>query len=154
MTTESDPTIDADGVHGIVAEIWESILGLVIEPTDTACEGGREVRAAVQISGGWEGALIVECPESSARAFTAAMLGEDDPDGLDVGEVHDVMGELANMAGGNLKALVATESRLSLPTVAAGRDLDLAVLGASELVRSRYVADGIPFTIVVVARSA
>lgn len=154
MTTDSEPTIDSAGVHGIVAEIWESILGLAIEATDSAGEGGREVRAAVQIAGGWEGAVIVECPESSARAFTAAMLGEDDPDALDVGEVHDVMGELANMAGGNLKALVAGESRLSLPTVAAGRDLDLAVLGASELVRNRYTADGLPFTVVVVARSA
>lgn len=154
MSTDHDTTIDAAGIEEIVAEIWESMLGLTIEPAEAVSDGGRELRAAVQITGGWEGAFIIECPEASARAFTAAMLGEDDPDGLDQAEVHDVMGELANMAGGNLKAIVAADSRLSLPTVTAGRDLDLNVLGASELVRSRFAADGSPFTVVVVARSA
>jgi chemotaxis protein CheX len=153
MTTDQQPTIDAAGVEGIVAEIWESMLGLPIGPAELPDEPGRELRAAVQITGGWEGAFIIECPESSARAFTAAMLGEDDPGAIDAAEVLDVVGELANMAGGNLKAVVAAESRLSLPTVTAGRDLDLSVLGASEVVRSRFVAGGSTFTVVVVARS-
>jgi chemotaxis protein CheX len=153
MSTDNT-TIDAEGVEQIVAEIWESMLGLPIAAADVVSEGGRELRAAVQITGGWDGAFIIELPEASARAFTAAMLGEDDPDALDAAEVHDVVGELANMAGGNLKSIVAADSRLSLPTVTAGRDLDLNVLGASELVRSRFAADGSPFTVVVVARSA
>lgn len=154
MTTENDSTIDAAGVEAIVAEIWESMLGLPVEAADAIAEAGREMRAAVQITGGWEGAFIIECPEASARAFTAAMLGEDDPDSIETAEVHDVIGELANMAGGNLKAIVAADSRLSLPTVTAGRDLDLNVLGASELVRSHLVAGGSRFSVVVVARSA
>jgi chemotaxis protein CheX len=154
MTTDNEPTIDAAGVESIVAEIWESMLGIPVEATDATYDPGRELRAAVQITGGWEGAFIIECPELSARAFTAAMLGEDDLGALDPTEILDVVGELANMAGGNLKAIVAADSRLSLPTVTAGRDLDLNVLGASEVVRSRFVADGSPFTVVVVARSA
>jgi len=112
--------IDAAGVHQIVAEIWESMLGLPVEASDEACGGGREVRAAVQITGGWEGAFIIECPEASAVAFTVAMLGYEAGEEPEPSEVHDVVGELANMAGGNLKAIVAAESRLSLPTVTVG----------------------------------
>ncbi|QGG94759.1 chemotaxis protein CheX [Actinomarinicola tropica] len=147
--------IDSDGVHQIVEEIWQSMLGLDIEPADLPVDdGGREICAAVQITGGWQGAFIIECPEASAVAFTSAMLGYEEGEEPSEGEVHDVVGELANMAGGNLKAIVGEESRLSLPTVAAGSGLDLNVLGATEVVRVGYTAGGSTFGVVVVARSA
>lgn len=147
--------IDSDGVQQIVEEIWQSMLGLDIEPADVPeDDGGREVCAAVQITGGWQGAFIIECPEASATAFAVAMLGYEDGEEPSEPEIHDVVGELANMAGGNLKAIVGEESRLSLPTVASGSGLDLNVLGATELVRSGYRAGGSTFAVVVVARSA
>ena len=131
------------------------MLGLEIEPSpSSAADGGREVCAAVQITGGWQGAFIIECPEASAVVFAAAMLGYEDGEEPSEPEVHDVVGELANMAGGNLKAIVGEESRLSLPTVASGAGLDLNILGATELVRADFLAGGAPFSIVVVARSA
>jgi CheY-specific phosphatase CheX len=40
-------------------------------------------------------------------------------------DVRDAAGELANMVGGSVKALCAETSRLSLPTVAIGRDFEL-----------------------------
>lgn len=146
--------IDSNGVHEIVAEIWESMLGLQIEPvSEPAQPSGREISASVQITGGWQGAFIVECPAQSAAAFTAAMLGMDDGEEPSEGDIHDVIGELANMAGGNLKAVVGEESRLSLPTVATGSNLDINVVGATEVVRSEYRAGGAVFTVAVVARS-
>lgn len=146
--------IDSNGVHEIVAEIWESMLGLQIEPvTDLDVPVGREISASVQITGGWQGAFIVECPTASAAAFTAAMLGMDDGEEPSESDIHDVVGELANMAGGNLKAVVGEESRLSLPTVASGSNLDINVLGATEVVRTDYRAGGAAFTVAVVARS-
>lgn len=147
--------IDSDGVQQIVEEIWTSMLGMDVESAAAAVDdGGREICAAVQITGGWQGAFIIECPEASALAFTAAMLGYEDGDVPPEPEVHDVVGELANMAGGNLKAIVGEESRLSLPTVASGAGLDINILGATELVRLDLVAGGSPFCVVVVARSA
>ena len=147
-------TIDHEGVREIVAEIWESMLGLGIDAAPAAVDdGGREVCAAVQITGAWEGAFLLECPEASARRFATAMLGYDGGELPSASEVHDVIGELANMAGGNLKAAIGGESRLSLPTVAAGTDLDLNVVGATEVVRTDYTSDGAPFSVVGVARS-
>jgi chemotaxis protein CheX len=145
--------IPTDEVHGIVAEIWESMLGLPVEPgpEDAPARKGREVFAAVQITGAWEGAVIVECDEAAASAFTAAMLGLEDEDPAE-SDVHDVMGELANMAGGNVKAMVTGETRLSLPTVVVGEQLDLSVPGADALVTCSFVAEGFAFSVVVMAK--
>jgi chemotaxis protein CheX len=43
---------------------------------------------------------------------------------------RDVVAELANMIGGNLKSLLPGPLYLSLPTVLAGRDLGLQIPGA------------------------
>jgi chemotaxis protein CheX len=140
-------------VEGIVAEIWESMLGLPVETgAEDAPRRGREVFAAVQITGAWEGAVIVECDEEAAATFTTAMLGLDDEEPAE-SDIHDVMGELANMAGGNVKAMVAGDTRLSLPTVVVGRQLDLSVPGAERLVTSSFVADGASFSVVVMAKN-
>lgn len=146
--------VDTASVEEIVIEIFDSMLGLGIGPAAPAPEDGRrEIGSAVQITGSWQGAFILECPETSAVAFTQAMLGYEADEAPSETEIHDVIGELANVAGGNLKALVGGESNLSLPTVVAGSGLDLSVLGASEIVRSHYTAGGEPFTVAVVARS-
>ena len=147
-------TVPAGEVHNIVAEIWESMLGLPVGvgSDDNPSGTGREVCAAVQITGAWDGAVIIECDEVAAAAFTRAMLGLEDEDPTE-SDVHDVMGELANMAGGNVKAMVGDDTRLSLPTVVVGERLDLSVPGATKVVSSNFVADGVPFSVVVMAKS-
>jgi chemotaxis protein CheX len=147
-------TVPAGEVHNIVAEIWESMLGLPVDhgPDDAIRQPGREVFAAVQITGGWEGAVIIECDEAAADSFTRAMLGLEDEEPSE-SDVHDVMGELANMAGGNVKAMVGDETRLSLPTVVVGEHLDLSVPGADTLVSSNFLAGGVVFTVVVMAKA-
>lgn len=148
-------TVPAGEVQNIVAEIWESMLGLPVEvgPAEPAPVAGREVCAAVQITGGWEGAVIIECDEAAAESFTRAMLGLEDAEEPSESDVHDVMGELANMAGGNVKAMVGDDTRLSLPTVVVGEHLDLSVPGAARLLTTTFVAGNIPFTVVVMAKA-
>jgi CheY-specific phosphatase CheX len=53
----------------------------------------------------------------------------DAPDVVD-DDVRDMLGELANMIGGNMKSGMATGIRLSMPTVMDGSDYDLRVCGA------------------------
>jgi chemotaxis protein CheX len=146
-------TVEESDLVQIVTEIWTSMLGLEPEPWlgEPGPRGGKEFRAAVQITGSWQGALVVECPESSARAFTAAMLGTDDGDDMGVEELRDVVGELSNMAGGNLKAIVGADTRLSLPTVIFGTDLDLTVPGGREDLRVPFMVGDDLFTVVVVS---
>lgn len=147
-------TIEPSVLHEIVSEIWEGMLGLAVVRSAEASDltGGRQVYAAVQITGAWDGAVIIECQEAAAEVFAAALLGLDDGESAEDDEVHDVMGELANMAGGNLKAVVGRESQLSLPTVVVGEDLDLAVPGAAIVSREFFTVGEVNFTLRVMAR--
>lgn len=147
-------TIDENVIHEIVGEIWGSMLELEAAPIEV-CEAPdmeREVRAAVQITGAWEGAVVFECGDSVAAAFTAAMLGLDD-EKPDESDIHDVVGELANMLGGNLKAVVGAEARLSLPTVVVGAHLEVSVPGSVVQTQTAYGTDVGCFSIVVVAKA-
>jgi chemotaxis protein CheX len=147
-------TIEPEVVHRIVEEIWGDMLAVEVRPGAQfeARPPGREVYAAVQITGGWEGAVVVECTEQAAADFTRAMLGLDDEVPAE-SDIHDVMGELANMVGGNVKAAVGDDARLSLPTVVVGADLDLAVPGATVAARQTYESGVGGFTVVVMAKA-
>ena len=56
-----------------------------------------------------------------ARQVCANLVGLDPAD-LSPQDISDAAGELANMTGGSVKTLCAPTSRLSLPSVAMGRD--------------------------------
>jgi chemotaxis protein CheX len=53
-------------------------------------------------------------------------------------DVRDVLGELANMIGGNMKSCMPTGVRLSMPTVMEGRDYDLRICGSQILERVAF----------------
>jgi CheY-specific phosphatase CheX len=61
----------------------------------------------------------------------------DPPDIVD-DDVRDVLGELANMIGGNMKCCMPTGVRLSMPTVMEGRDYDMRICGSQILERVAF----------------
>lgn len=108
----------------IMASVWESILGLPIlpRPERDAAEGegtGRVIVGAVRIEGAWSGAVELAGPQEFAAGCTARM-HQRPVELLSDREVRDGWGELVNMVGGNLKAMVPPVSRLGLPEVASG----------------------------------
>jgi Chemotaxis phosphatase CheX len=108
----------------LMTSVWETILQLPILPRDG--HEGNEVRSGdlplltgrIQIAGAWEGTVAMTGPRSFAAKCAAIMHGRE-PEALTEAEVRDGWGELVNMVGGNLKALVPPVSRLGLPTVLA-----------------------------------
>src|SRR5439155_874493 len=85
--------------------------------------GTRHLSASVQISGGWDGTVLVSCAEDLARRVAATMFDVDESTTTD-DEIRDALGEVANMTAGNVKALVESYCRLSIPMVAEGRELE------------------------------
>jgi CheY-specific phosphatase CheX len=68
--------------------------------------------------------------------------------------VRDVLGELANMIGGNLKCVLTRGIRLSMPAVVDGSDYSLRVCGAE--IRQRIAfqsAEGTFWIAVLTTRS-
>lgn len=106
-------------VHMVLEEVWRSFLGEE-EPLLPGAPGLLETgwSAAVTVSGAWEGMISVELPTAMAEEVTRRMLAVDSTPDEDVA---DAVGELVNMIGGNVKALMPGPSALSLPVVAAGR---------------------------------
>ena len=104
-----------DVVNEMTRIVWSTMLGL------EAVEGGEVADEAafvtsVDISGAWEGTVSISFTRSLAQKVTAAMLESKESDAT-VAEVSDVIGELANMVGGNVKGLFPGPCTLSLPRV-------------------------------------
>jgi chemotaxis protein CheX len=138
----------------VVEGVFTGMLGFGLVRThgDTLPRAG-EARfiGTVHITGPWSGSVVVECPEQFGRIVAAAMFGSE-PDDVTDDELVDVIGELANMIGGNVKALLEGDSSLSLPTVVRGSDFRVIVPG-THLARSlSFECEGHVFAFRVLAK--
>lgn len=110
-------TITHDELRSIMDAIWQSLLGSGLTAAEGPGEGPRpRVVGRVEITGGWEGVVTIDCDAELAADVAAAMFGLEDGDAAP-DEIRDALGELANMAGGNIKSLLPAPSQLGLPTV-------------------------------------
>jgi chemotaxis protein CheX len=113
----------------VVDEIFGSMAGMemTLSPSIIAFGVGTgHVVSAVQIVGDWQGAVRLDIDLELARRACANLVGLE-PAELSTQDIRDAAGELANMTGGSVKALCSPTSRLSLPSVAMGRDFEFAV---------------------------
>jgi chemotaxis protein CheX len=100
-------------IRDVTEQVWAGFLGI---PVCAAAVGPAPAECAVRIgiSGAWNGTLTVSCSLELARKAAAAMLGcaaaEVDDDSW-----RDAMSEIANILGGNLKAVLPGPSQLGLP---------------------------------------
>ena len=98
--------------------VWSSILGLDSRRSHEAyLPDPTNVEACVQISGAWVGVVSLNCPETLSHKISEIMF-QLSPDSASQEEVQDAMGEMINMIGGNLKAMMPPPCHLSLPIVA------------------------------------
>jgi len=67
-------------------------------------------------------------------------------------EVTDALGELANMIGGNVKALLPEPCRISLPAVADGMDYRLSVPGARPVTAVTWSCESEPLMVRLLER--
>jgi chemotaxis protein CheX len=102
----------------IVASVFETMLDMETAPADSAWSPDpSRLIASVRLAGAWNGVIELECDRRQACRFAFRFLRDDDPD--DPGAMsRDVLGELINMIGGNLKCALASGMALSSPSVA------------------------------------
>jgi chemotaxis protein CheX len=139
----------------ITERVWASLVETPLVPRQPGqpgpAGGSRTFTGCVQITGAWEGAVTVHCSEALARALTAAMFMVD-PGDTTAEEVTDALGELANMVGGNVKALLPEPCRISLPAVADGMDYRLSVPGARPVSAVTWTCNGEPLMVRLLER--
>ena len=102
--------------------MWKCTLGLDVVrcPEARASAGELFVRATVELRGAWNGELTLSCPGDLARSAAALFFGREAETVSDA-EAQDAVGELANMTGGNLKAVLPGPCSLSTPRRGPGR---------------------------------
>ena len=152
--TESSAEILPSELAQIVESVFATMLGLEVGECGMPWfPNGERLTAAVHMAGDWNGAILLECDRRQACQFAGRFLSMDPPDSVD-DVVRDVLGELVNMIGGNMKCVLTRGIRLSMPSVVDGSDYCLRVCGA--VVRGRLAfqcAEGPIWVTVLATRS-
>lgn len=128
-------------------DVWDTMFGIELVPAAAVPITGRSVTSVVHIEGAWQGAVTVQCSASLAAMLTERLFGERTDD-----EMRDLLGELANQLGGNIKAMLDAPSTLSLPAVALGADYDLQVVDTRVVASVSFTCEGEPLTIALLER--
>ena len=109
----------------IVGSVFETMMSLEVVKSRTSwVPGGDRLTSAVHLAGAWNGAFLLECNTRAACRFVGRFLSIDPPDTVD-DAVISVLGELANMIGGNMKCVMTPGIVLSMPSIVDGNDLHL-----------------------------
>ena len=110
--------IDEETVQSIAQEAWSALVGddefLVPLPGGLPDDS---ISSWVEIVGPWNGAVVLTCGRATAEELSRALLKEHAPPVLDSEDIEDALGELANVVGGNVKAVLPGPSVLGLPEV-------------------------------------
>ena len=141
----------------MVTNIWSAILQLDIRQAPQAVEAAhrtqlsRSLTSCVQVTGTWEGTVLLFCTFDLA-ARIAAIMFDVPAEELSSEEIEDVMGELGNMTAGNVKKLFSGPCQISLPAVVDGVDYRLLVPGTRDLCKILFECQGQPVLVTVLEK--
>jgi CheY-specific phosphatase CheX len=140
-------------IREIVKTVWKTVLGLPVACSDKAArkEPVHALAACVQFSGAWQGTIILACSPALAR-IAAGRMFDTVPADVTMDQAQDVLCELINITGGNLKVLMPSRSFLSLPTVVEGFDYRLRVPGSHVEAEVNFESQGHWFTVTLLDR--
>jgi chemotaxis protein CheX len=149
MPTELNVELVPAELTQIVVSVFETMMGLDVGEVGTLWfPGSDRLTSAVQLQGEWTGAVLFECTQAQACHFAGRFLSMDPPESVD-DVVRDVLGELANMIGGNLKCVLSPKIQLSMPSVVDGSDYSLRICHAVKRTQIAFRSDQGPFWITI-----
>jgi chemotaxis protein CheX len=145
----SEPVVKEGDLAEMVEQVWVSYLDpegvspLVVHGDN---KQSSDVHSTVSITGSWHGHLVYASSRQAAQKAAAAFLAME-PDEVSQEDISDVLGELANIVGGNVKAMLPPGCFLSLPTVVLAPDT-ASYYPAAERISGLYGSwDGEPVSI-------
>jgi chemotaxis protein CheX len=135
----------------LFCEVFRTMLHMEVYPCSEPVNPAPEpiVTSAVYFAGSWKGAALLECNLDLAIVFTERLMSGCHPTSFD-DDVRDCVGELANMLGGNIKALLPSGAELSIPTVIEGRNYSVRLCGNNSFVRLPFVCEAGTFVVIIV----
>lgn len=119
--TDIDPFGRVDPIHSIAQDVFAAMVDAgdmeMLRLWDGTPELDDAVHAWVDVDGGTSGRVMLSTERSTAEHLTRALLQMAPTEPVDHGDMVDAFGEVANVVGGNVKALVPDPTVLSLPRV-------------------------------------
>lgn len=109
-------------IQEVVQSTWFAFLQADATPIGTSAEVARDgagknpLLGRIDIDGAWRGEVLFRCQEQLGRT-AAAVFFDLPPDAIGEAEICDAVAELTNVLGGNLKCLLPSGCKLSLPHV-------------------------------------
>jgi len=146
--------LDDATIHELTETVWDTVLDMPVVRSAHAPappEGGV-IASCIHISGKWEGMIVLNFSRPLGERIAGVMF-DTEPGVLSPAEIQDAVGELANVIGGNLKALLPGPCKLSLPLVDEGEDSAFDVFGGEKITEVSYVCEGEPFQVRVFERA-
>ncbi|QEL13774.1 chemotaxis protein CheX [Limnoglobus roseus] len=147
-------TLSADDIAIFAKEIWTLVLGQAIATSDRPLlkEAGL-INSCVHITGAWRGTVVLVLPRAVAENAAAGMFAMDVAAMTQL-HIHDAVGELVNMIGGNLKSLLPPPCFLSLPSVTHGQDVEMNIIGGRCLAKMTFETPNGVFLVAVMEHAA
>lgn len=129
--------------------VWEQTFGFPLVPRDGCQMPAAMIQGQVQVTGRWQGMLVLQCSPRAARRAAAIMFNRPG-DAVSGEDVCDVVGELANIFGGSVKSMVAESGcYLSMPLVVEGTGFAVHVPNARVVARQAFESEGEPVVVTV-----
>jgi hypothetical protein len=106
--------LDHGHIEAVGRSVLEDFLKIPVIGTDAHSATEESCGALVGISGAWHGVVEIRLDEALSIQVAAAMF-RCAADQVDDARLRDALDEVANIIGGNIKALLPAPSRLSMP---------------------------------------
>jgi CheY-specific phosphatase CheX len=120
-------------LRGATREVFDTMLSMELNEQDTlSLADGSRIVGSVSLAGSVSGTVNIHVSDTFAAQITANMLGMEVDEIESDEEVHDVIGELSNMIGGDLKSRLCDAGficELSIPSITSGRDFNIESKG-------------------------
>lgn len=106
-----------DHIYRVALQLWTVTLGLPLERVEQQQPAARSELMAgkVELCGAWNGAIELRCAVEVVQRAAAVMFGLP-PEGVEAPHLRDVLGELTNVIGGNIKRLLPKPTDMSTPS--------------------------------------
>jgi hypothetical protein len=127
-----------DEIQMISEGLFTTMLNMKFEtePESPVEDWENPLVSRITITGDWDAEIRIVASHELAKEIACNMFAMTE-DELENEEIHDALGEVANIIGGNAKGIVDQDCKLSLPCVGSLSDFsDLAA------VSQNYACDG------------
>jgi len=124
-----------DFVTKTMTDVFDTMLSMNLEQIDDGSggiDGGSQIVGSVGFAGKVMGNVNIQVGGDFARLITSEMLGMKTDEIESEEQVFDVIGELCNMVGGDIKSRLCDNGftcELSIPSVTGGNDLKIESMG-------------------------